>query len=169
VVSLLVAVGALLVTVVVVYNGSSRQQQFEARRQACLVALTDYAGTLIEIDLGDSAPDADLFGDLVARRALNDVQCFSAGILREDSEFVEEWRATERAMDVGWWSLDATDPPLSLIGDAQQKLISQLLSAIDDALVAVIEAPGPGFWPWDLNVPLSPETFPPFPIETDAP
>ena len=160
IISLLVAVVSLAVSVLIIYNGSSKQDQFESNRQLCVDGLSEFGRTMLEIKLGQGDPTPSQLADFIIDGARARVGCFDTQVLDDQSAFFEDWLVAEQVIGLPLAIRGDTTYPSGTGKEIRDRSLEQLISAADDALVAAINAPGPGVWPWEGSGPTAPPTFP---------
>lgn len=162
IVSLAVAALSLLISVVVIFNGSSRQATFESNRQLCIDGLTRFARTLTEIQLTQGNLSSTQGADLVVDAARVELTCFDTKILDKESQFFADWKTYLGVLNTHLAFRSDNEDDLSVINnEIARDLLRQQMVAISDAMDVAVSNPGPGFLPMQDAVPTAPATFPP--------
>jgi hypothetical protein len=163
--SLAVAVLALALSVFTFFNGSAKQTRFEASRQICVNAITEYGRTLLNIRFRDSPLTPSQQADWVIDGGIARTSCFDTHVLDPESEFASSWYETEKMIElpIAFLGEDMPDEPLgSGVEDAASLAIDRMLGGLEEALDVALTTEGPGFFPWQDSEPTSPATFPPY-------
>lgn len=170
--SLAVATLALALSASTFFNGSVKQTRFEASRQLCVNAITEYGRTLLNIRYRDSpltpSQQADYFIDDGRAR----MSCFDTHVLDADSEFAAAWYETERLLEPPIMVM-STELPDDIVGRSAEGVadmsIDRMLGGLEEALNVALTTPGPGFFFWQDPKPTAPPTFPPYELPSPTP
>jgi hypothetical protein len=158
-----VAVLSLALSVTVVYNGSSRQDSYEANRQLCVDGLAQYGRTVAVIQMtGHVRLSPEHGADLIVGSARAEISCFSTDVIDSDSSFVKAWRVNVSSSQSSVALRQGTNE--GVVGQSiyavSDAFLAQQLDAVNVALEAAIKASGPGYFPWETARPAVPEKYP---------
>lgn len=152
--SLLIAMFSLVISFLLIFNGSTAQAQFDAKRQFCVNALTDLVHTLGEIDVTKSEPNNSTRVDFIVNSARSQLECFDTRFIGHESSFYENWVDDVHEINADIYPEDAKGTVQSGEGAAAVlRLARSALGALKSASIA----PGPGYFPWQAAGPLYPK------------
>jgi hypothetical protein len=147
VISLLVAVLAVLLSIVVVYNGSTRQAGFEATRTRCLDAFYAFSEDLILLEV-----TGKFDAEFTARYNTNRVRVYTScggTLIPLESKY---WATFEEYItllaQVRATLVDEPDDAAAIEGTGTV-LANGFTDLIQEGAYSVVEMSGPSVWPWD--------------------
>ena len=161
VLSVLLGILALTLAVIVVFNGSGRQAQYEANRQLCIDGLSRFGRTILDIRYSEGKLTSGQLADFVVDGGAARVGCFETEILDPKSEFHSEWSTAEELLQLPVGFKGSANSP-QVVKRMTNPALDQMASALNDALTVAVTTPGPDVWPWSQPVPTAPATFPPY-------
>lgn len=156
IVSLLAAVVSLFVSVLVLFNGSAKQSQFESNRQLCIEGLTRFGRTMETMRLAASAPTTSQIADFEIDGGSARVNCFDTHVLNDKSDFFEKWMADWEAVGAVLIFQNHGLAHMDNMDKNRSESLGRLVAMTDAALVSAATAPGPGPFPFESPEPISP-------------
>jgi hypothetical protein len=91
VLALFVAILSLVLNVIVVYNGTGRQAQFESARERCLDDLDALDETLLDLQYSNT-PNRELLTEMLAKTKWAEIACFDDELIMDGTPLSAEWK-----------------------------------------------------------------------------
>ena len=152
--SLVLAAFSLMISFLLIFNGSTAQAQFDAKRQSCVDALTDLIHSLVELEVTTSAPNNSTRVEFVANGARSQIECFDTRFIDDKSTFHQQWAKDVQEINADIYPEDAEGTVQSGEGAAA---VQRLARSTLGALKSSSKATGPGYFPWQAAGSLSPK------------